>query len=100
MVYWRHRIWAVLGISWPRSEVGAMRAWLRVGLVGFAALLGAVGAGGQAAHRAQLVAQLGHSSDVKAAALSADGKLVLTGGADGSARLWEVASGRELRRFF
>ncbi|WP_409991668.1 hypothetical protein [Plasticicumulans sp.] len=32
-------------------------------------------------------------------AFAPSGGQVLTGGADGSARLWDAASGRELRRF-
>ena len=33
------------------------------------------------------------------AAFSSDGKYVLTSGADGTARLWDVATGTEVRRF-
>jgi len=38
----------------------------------------------------------GHSGDVWALALSADGRLVATGSFDGAVRLWEVATGRQL----
>jgi WD40 repeat protein len=38
----------------------------------------------------------GHRADVLALAFSPDGRLLLSGGADRSARLWEVASGRQL----
>ena len=41
----------------------------------------------------------GHSSYVNAAAFSADGRWLLTASSDNSARLWDVADGRELRRF-
>ncbi|MDT5295559.1 MAG: hypothetical protein QOJ76_2439 [Acidobacteriota bacterium] len=42
--------------------------------------------------------QLGHALLIYNAALSADMRLVLTGG-DGGAALWEASSGREIRRF-
>ena len=41
----------------------------------------------------------GHSADVMAVAFSRDGKYVLTGSADKSARLWDAQTGQELRRF-
>jgi WD40 repeat protein len=39
----------------------------------------------------------GHRGPVHAVALAADGRLALSGGEDGTARLWDVAAGRELR---
>ncbi|HYE14965.1 MAG TPA: hypothetical protein VD968_11035, partial [Pyrinomonadaceae bacterium] len=53
-----------------------------------------------AAPEPRLVVQLGHSSfDSGFAAFSADGRLVATGsGADQTAVIWDVASGREVRR--
>ena len=38
----------------------------------------------------------GHSQSVKAVAFSSDGKLLVSGGDDGSARLWDVKSGEAL----
>jgi WD40 repeat protein len=40
---------------------------------------------------------LGHISDVHAVAWSADGRLLATGGADGTVRVWNPATGDELR---
>ena len=41
----------------------------------------------------------GHQGGVRSAALSPDGKIALSGGVDGTVKLWEVASGRELQSF-
>lgn len=48
--------------------------------------------------RPRLVPQLGHSLPASSFAFSRDEKLLLTGGGDGVAILWDVATGRELRR--
>ena len=53
----------------------------------------------QAAVTAELKVQLGPSGRVKAVAFSRDGHWALTGGLDKSAMLWDVATGREIRRF-
>lgn len=47
--------------------------------------------------RPTLVAQLGHSDDIKGVALSQDSKWLASGGLDGSARIWEAATGRVIR---
>jgi len=47
----------------------------------------------------RLKVQLGHSAEVRAVAFSHDGNFVLTGSEDRTAILWEVASGKEIRRF-
>jgi WD40 repeat protein len=47
----------------------------------------------------QLWTQLGHSGVVDTASFSPDGNFVLTGSQDGSAVLWDVKSGREVRMF-
>jgi WD40 repeat protein len=49
---------------------------------------------------AHLYIQSGHSSSINSAAFSPEGRLLLTGSSDRTARLWDAASGMELRRFF
>jgi WD40 repeat protein len=46
-----------------------------------------------------LVMQAGHTKSVDAIAISPDGLLLASGSADNSARLWEVATGHEIRTF-
>ena len=41
----------------------------------------------------------GHTGQVHEVRFSPDGQTVLTGSVDGTARLWDVRSGAELRRF-
>jgi WD40 repeat protein len=50
-------------------------------------------------NRPMLVAQLGHLEPLNAAFMSGDGKWLVTGSQDSTARLWEVATGREVRVF-
>ena len=50
------------------------------------------GAGGQS-----LRTFTGHSHGVNAVALSPDGRTALSGGGDGTLKLWDVATGKELR---
>lgn len=45
---------------------------------------------------ARMLTLRGHESDIGSAALSRDGARVLTAATDGSARLWDAATGREL----
>jgi WD40 repeat protein len=52
-----------------------------------------------AKHQPTLVVQLGHSDYVTCLCLSRDNKWLITGSYDNTARLWEVATGTEIRAF-
>lgn len=47
----------------------------------------------------RLVAQLGHSETLSSVLFSPDGKHILTASEDGTARLWEIGTGKEVQRF-
>ena len=47
----------------------------------------------------EVVPQLGHSRDVSSVAIAPDGKTALSGSWDKTLRLWDLASGREIRKF-
>jgi WD40 repeat protein len=47
--------------------------------------------------RPELVLQNGHTLAVESVAFSRDGRLLASGGADHVAKIWDVATGRELR---
>jgi WD40 repeat protein len=49
--------------------------------------------------RPELMVQLGHSGPILCSTFSPDEKYLLTGGLDYTARLWDVATGKEIRRF-
>src|SRR5580700_8414547 len=51
------------------------------------------------ANTPRLVVQLGHAGVVNSAVFSGDGKRVLTASWDGTARLWDVETGKEIRQF-
>ena len=69
-------------------------------LLGSWAVREAVAAGGSSStHGPELVLQSGHAQRVQSLAVSPDGKYLLSGSNDFSAVLWEIATGRQLRRF-
>ena len=45
----------------------------------------------------EIFPQLGHSKTVSSVAFSADGRYALSGSRDTTLKLWEVATGREVR---
>src|SRR5262245_10201635 len=49
------------------------------------------------AQKPSLVVQAGHQSSIETVAFSPDGKLIASGSIDRTIKLWDVATGRELR---
>lgn len=49
--------------------------------------------------RPVLTPSIGHANRITSAALSPDGRFIVTGAADHSIRLWEMLSGKELKNF-
>lgn len=47
----------------------------------------------------RLIPQIGHSQSLRAAAFSPDGRFIITGSDDKTAKLWDPATGVEVRTF-
>ena len=56
-------------------------------------------AAAQDKYPAEIVPQMGHTGDVLSVAFSPDSRFALSGSSDNTLRLWEVATGKELRSF-
>jgi WD40 repeat protein len=52
-----------------------------------------------ASEKPEIFVQLGHSSSVKSVAFSPDGRYALSGSDDKTIKLWDVATGRQIRTF-
>src|SRR5208282_5306230 len=78
---------------------GVMLLRFAVCVLGFlgGAVMGEARAGEKPA--VEKVLQLGHSGTVRSVAFSPDGKTALSGSGDHTARLWDLATGREIRKF-
>ncbi len=74
-----------------------LKRWMK-GLLAGLCLMGMAG-GAMAAEpvKAEIFVQLGHSDSVNSVAFSPDGLTVVSGSSDNALKLWDVASGRELR---
>ncbi|MBI1810960.1 MAG: WD40 repeat domain-containing protein [Nitrospirae bacterium] len=53
-----------------------------------------------AAEKPEIFVQMGHTKRVNSVAFSPDGKYALSGSWDKTLKLWEIASGREVRTFY
>jgi WD40 repeat protein len=62
-------------------------------------LAAASAADAQEKSRIEIVPQLGHSGSVYSIAIAPDGKTALSGSWDHTLRLWDLASGREIKKF-
>ncbi|KJU87018.1 repeat-containing protein, partial [Candidatus Magnetobacterium bavaricum] len=55
--------------------------------------------GAYGADKADIVVQAGHAAGVLSIAVSPDGKYVFSGDRDGTLKLWDIDTGREIRAF-
>lgn len=53
-----------------------------------------------ATEKPEIFVQMGHIKRVNSVAFSPDGKYALTGSWDSTLKLWDIASGREVRTFY
>src|SRR2546427_9043273 len=89
--------------SHPRRMVAVALGLLFFLSVGFLSLAMLAGRGTSASlndsttTRPELVLQTGHSKGVNCSAFGPDGSWLASGGSDNAIKIWQVASGRELR---
>src|SRR5512145_3130965 len=79
-----------------RKRMGMIRKFVFVLCLLWAVFLATVAFG---ADKPEIFVQIGHSSGITAVEFSPDGKYILTGSEDNSARLWDVATGRLMQTF-
>ena len=76
-----------------------LRAVLRIVAVEIAVAFASAFAAAEERPQAEIIPQLGHSGEVLSVAIAPDGKTALSGSDDKTLRLWDLASGREIRKF-
>jgi WD40 repeat protein len=76
-----------------------LRAGLRIVAVGIGAAFAGAYAAAEEMPKAEIVPQLGHSEKVTSVAFAFGGSMVVTGSHDGTLKLWDAESGREVHTF-
>jgi len=79
----------------PGSSTSLLHA-CAVALVLLATALQSTGADAQERARIEIVPQIAHADDIASATLTPDGAQMLTAGKDGTLKLWDLATMREL----
>ncbi len=74
-----------------------MKKLINVSLFLFIIHLSLIGISAQTAPEPSLTVQTGYSFPINSVAISFDGRTIVTGGDDRTVKVWDVASGRELK---
>ena len=77
-----------------KSLLRSLAVWL-----GIVAILSINSAAAFASEKPEIFVQMGHTHNVTSVAFSPDGKYALSGSIDKTIKLWDVATGREIRTF-